>query len=114
MPANVESLGHVFTKDHNALNSSALAVLNINRGSMAQYGFSPPTRIFEAAGAGACLITDEWAGIEEFLEPESEVLVAGNGREVAELLHALNPGRAATIGRAAAHLGRGPLMFVAP
>ena len=45
VPANVKRLGHVFTKDHNALNSSALAVLNINRGSMARVGFSPPVRL---------------------------------------------------------------------
>ena len=34
---------------------------------MARYGFSPPTRVFEAAGAGACVITDAWDGIEQFL-----------------------------------------------
>ncbi len=31
-------------------------------------GFSPATRVFEAAGAGACLITDAWEGLELFLE----------------------------------------------
>ena len=79
MPPNVRYLGHVGTGDHNAFNSSALAVLNINRDSMAAYGFSPPTRVFEAAGAGACLITDAWEGIEQFLEPGREVLVAHDG-----------------------------------
>jgi spore maturation protein CgeB len=58
MPENIAYLGHVYTSDHNAFNCSTLAVLNINRQSMAEYGFSPPTRIFEAAGAAACLITD--------------------------------------------------------
>src|SRR5262249_28006210 len=75
-PVNVKWLGHGSTNEHNALNSSALAVLNINRGSMARFGFSPPTRVFEAAGAGACIITDQWDGIEMFLEPGKEVLVA--------------------------------------
>ncbi len=70
---------------------------------MARYGFSPPTRIFEAAGAGACLITDEWEGIELFLEPEREVLVARDGAEVAEHLQNLTPDRARAIGRAALH-----------
>ncbi len=37
--------------------------------SMAHVGFSPPTRVFEAAGAGACLITDQWDGIEMFFDP---------------------------------------------
>jgi spore maturation protein CgeB len=76
-------------------------VLNVNRESMARYGFSPPTRVFEAAGAGACLITDDWEGIELFLEPGTEVLVAKSGAEVAERLRSLNPKRAATIGTAA-------------
>jgi spore maturation protein CgeB len=101
MPPNVRYLGHVGTGDHNAFNSSALAVLNINRASMAAYGFSPPTRVFEAAGAGACLITDAWEGIEQFLEPGREVLVAHDGAQVAEHLAALDPARSHTIGGAA-------------
>jgi spore maturation protein CgeB len=83
MPQNVRYLGHVYTRDHNALNNSAKAVLNINRESMARYGASPPTRIFEAAGAGACVITDAWPGIEQFLAPGREILTAENGEEVA-------------------------------
>jgi spore maturation protein CgeB len=101
MPPNVRYLGHVGTGDHNAFNSSALAVLNINRASMVAYGFSPPTRVFEAAGAGACLITDAWEGIEQFLEPGREVLVAHDGAEVAEHLATLDPARSNTIGGAA-------------
>ncbi len=52
-PANVQYIGHVPTGAHNAVNSTAHMVLNINRLSMASYGFSPPTRIFEAAAAGS-------------------------------------------------------------
>ena len=63
-------------------------MLNINRASMAAYGFSPPTRVFEAAGAGACLITDAWDGIEQFLEPGREVPGGQDGAEVAEHLRA--------------------------
>ncbi|HKH49572.1 MAG TPA: glycosyltransferase [Thermoanaerobaculia bacterium] len=101
MPANVDYLGHVYTRDHNAFNCTPLAVLNVNRESMARYGFSPPTRVFEAAGAGACLITDAWEGIELFLEPEWEVLVARHGDEVVEKLRELTPDRARQIGQAA-------------
>jgi spore maturation protein CgeB len=104
MPANVGRLGHVGTVEHNALNCSALAVLNISRDSMARNGFSPATRVFEAAGAGACLISDEWEGIAEFLEPGREILVARDGKDVAEILAALTPDRARAIGQAA--LGR--------
>jgi len=72
-PANVRLLGHLYSRDHNAFNCTPRAVININRDSMARFGFSPPTRVFEAAGAGACLITDEWPGIGSFLEPGTEV-----------------------------------------
>jgi spore maturation protein CgeB len=101
MPPNVRRLGHVYTHEHNAFNSTARAVLNVNRESMARYGFSPPTRVFEAAGAAACLITDAWTGLEMFLEPGREVLVAHDGGEVAEHVRALSPKRARTIGDAA-------------
>ena len=101
IPENVRKLGHVGTSDHNAFFSSGLATLNVNRDSMAKYGFSPPTRVFEAIGAGACLITDDWKGIDRFLEPDREVLIASNGAEVAEHLQALDPARARTIAQLA-------------
>lgn len=97
-PANVRYLGHVSTNDHNAFNCTPRAVLNISRESMAANGFSPATRVFEAAGAGACLITDAWTGLEQFLEPEKEVLVAHDGGEVAAAVAALTPARAKAIG----------------
>jgi spore maturation protein CgeB len=53
--------------------------------------------VFEAIGAGACLITDLWVGIGYFLEPDREVLVAASGAEVAGHLDALDPDRAAAI-----------------
>jgi spore maturation protein CgeB len=99
--ANLRYVGHVPPPDHNALNCSALAVLNVSRADMAANGFSPATRVFEAAGAGACLITDAWEGVDEFLEPGREVLVAADGLEVAELLDGLGPARARAIGAAA-------------
>jgi spore maturation protein CgeB len=98
MPGNVRAVGHVSTNKHNAFNASALAVLNVARDSMAAIGYSPATRVFEAAGAGACLITDAWEGIQLFLEPDVEVLVARDGREVAQHLSALTPARARAIG----------------
>ncbi len=100
-PPNVTKLGHVPTEAHNALNTSTLAVLNISRDSMATMGFSPATRVFEAAGAGACLLTDAWAGIEQFLTPGKEVLVVRDGADVAEAVGALTISRSKDIGQAA-------------
>jgi spore maturation protein CgeB len=101
MPANVKYVGHVYTRDHNAFNCTPLAVVNISRSSMAAYGFSPATRVFEAAGASACIITDAWKGIEQFLQPDREVLVAQRGEDVAAYLSNLAPARARQIGNAA-------------
>jgi spore maturation protein CgeB len=101
MPPNVRYVGHVYTRDHNAFNCTPRAVLNISRDSMARYGFSPATRVFEAAGAGACLISDAWVGLELFLEPGREVLVADSGGAVAAHVAALDPARARDMGEAA-------------
>jgi len=101
MPANVRRVGHVGTADHNAFNCSARAVLNVTRDSMAANGWSPATRVFEAAGAGACLITDAWDGVDDFLDPGTEVLVASSGAEVAAHVGALDPVRSRAIGDAA-------------
>ncbi len=101
LPPNVRNLGHVYTPDHNAFNCTPRAVLNISRASMARYGFSPATRVFEAAGAGACLITDAWTGIERFFDPGEEILVAHSGEEVAAHVVDLTPERARQIGQAA-------------
>jgi len=101
MPTNVRYLGHVYTADHNAFNRTPMAVLNVSRDSMARYGFSPATRVFEAAGSAACLITDAWEGIELFLAPGTEVLVAANGDEVAAHVRSLDAQAARRIGEAA-------------
>jgi spore maturation protein CgeB len=103
LPDNVRYAGHVYAHDHNAWNATPTAILNVNRDSMARFGFSPPTRVFEAAGAGACLISDRWPGIEHFLEPEREILLADTGEAVAEHVTRLqrDRARARAIGEAA-------------
>jgi spore maturation protein CgeB len=100
-PTNVRVAGHVGSREHNAFYCSGLATLNVNRSSMARYGFSPPTRIFEAAGAGACIITDAWDGIGCFLTPGEEIFVAASGDDVAAILGSLAPDKARRVGAAA-------------
>ncbi len=101
LPDNIRWIGHVPTALHNAVNCSARLVLNIHRAAMARNGFSPATRLFEAAGAGACQITDDWTGIEEFFEPGAEVLVARDGEEVARWVREVDDAMARAIGSAA-------------
>jgi spore maturation protein CgeB len=95
---NLSYLGHVPPGSHNAFNCSPLAVLNVTRDSMVANGSSPPTRVFEAAGAGACVITDEWEGVGEFLTPGEQVIVCASGADVASVLDSLDPAEAARIG----------------
>ena len=100
LPANVRWIGHVGIADHNRVNCSARMVLNINRNSMASVGFSPPTRVFEAGGAGACLITDDWTGIDNFFALRREILVASSAEGIVRWLHALNDEDAREVGEA--------------
>jgi spore maturation protein CgeB len=101
LPANVRWIGHVPTAEHQVWNCSARMVLNINRADMAANGYSPPTRVFEAAGCASCVITDAWQGISTFFSPGDEILVANSAPEIARLLRATSRERAGAIGRAA-------------
>jgi spore maturation protein CgeB len=100
MPPNVRYIGHVPTADHNRVNCSAGMVMNINRASMADFGYSPPTRVFEVAGAGACMLCDDWPGISDCFEPESEILVVRNAEDVASALHRHDKAARRRIGQA--------------
>ncbi len=86
MPANVRWIGHVPTTEHNRVNCSASMVLNINRASMANSGFSPPTRVFEVAGSGSCLLCDDWPGVDDCFEPGKELLIVRSAQDVADAL----------------------------
>jgi spore maturation protein CgeB len=95
---NLRYLGHVAPRDHNAFNCSPLAVLNVTRDSMVHNGYSPATRVFEAAGAGACIVSDTWEGLDLFLEPGTEVIACASGADVIEALTGLELERATEIG----------------
>jgi spore maturation protein CgeB len=101
LPPNVRWIGHVPTGEHRAWNCSARMVLNVNRQSMAHYGYSPPTRVFEVAGCGACLITDAWEGVDTFFVPGEEILVAASAEEIVSFLRGVSHDDAREIGRRA-------------
>lgn len=101
IPKNVRYVNQVSGKDHNSFNCSSSFVLNISRQGPSSYGSSPATRIFEAAGAGACVITDYRKGINEFFIPGKEILVARNGDEVRYFLEDMGKEEADIIGNAA-------------
>lgn len=101
MPGNVRYLGHVPTARHNEVNASARLVMNIHRDSMVENGWSPATRMFEAAGAAACQVTDTWRGIEEFFAPDREILLADDAEDVCRFIRTLDAEAARRIGHAA-------------
>jgi spore maturation protein CgeB len=89
------------TARHNEVNASARLVLNIHRDSMARNGWSPATRMFEAAGAAACQVTDAFDGLEEFFLPGEEILVAHSAEDVARFVREVSEEQAREIGAAA-------------
>ncbi|RRA49389.1 glycosyltransferase [Acidipila sp. EB88] len=98
LPANVRWIGHVPTAEHNRVNCSASFVMNINRSSMANSGFSPPTRIFEVSGTGTPLLCDDWPGIDDVFEPGSEILVVRSAEDVVAAITAYTPAQQQAIG----------------
>jgi spore maturation protein CgeB len=101
LPPNVRWIGHVPTSAHRVLNCSARMVLNINRADMAATGYSPPTRVFEAAGCGSCVVTDAWEGISTFFAPGDEILVASTAEDIIHHLRETSLEKARRIGAAA-------------
>jgi len=89
-PMNVRWIGHVPASEHNRINCSAGMVINISRSSIAERGYAPPNRIFEAAGAAACMLSDEWPGLKEFFDPGREIFVVRSAEDVAAALRSFD------------------------
>jgi spore maturation protein CgeB len=86
-PDNVRRFEHVAPADHPALYSSSRATLNITRKEMAESGFCPSGRFFEAAACGTPIVTDSWQGLDAFFDPDNEVTVVSSA---ADVMHVLN------------------------
>jgi spore maturation protein CgeB len=101
LPKNIRLAGEIYSWDYNAFNSSPLMILNVAWEGVSHYGFSPAARVFQAAAAGACVISESWDGLESFFEPGKEILVAHSGIDVARHMREMSQSRALSIGRAA-------------
>jgi spore maturation protein CgeB len=84
--ANIHFVRHIPPAEHAAFFSSSRLTLNLTRRSMAQMGWCPSGRLFEAAACGAALLSDDWDGLEEFLSPGKEVLIAHDTSDVLDAL----------------------------
>jgi spore maturation protein CgeB len=69
---------------------------------MAEYGYCPSGRLFEAAACGAPILSDGWEGLDQFFAPGEEILRVDTTGDVmqalsltdAELQHIAEAGRA--------------------
>jgi len=85
-PRNVEHLEHVPPPAHPRFYASQRLTLNVTRRAMVAAGWSPSVRLFEAAACGVPIVSDWWPGLDAFLVPGTEVLVAATTDDVVRIL----------------------------
>ncbi|MGA8026120.1 MAG: glycosyltransferase [Bryobacteraceae bacterium] len=85
-PANVERMEHLPATAHRRFYNSQTFTLNVTRRDMVRAGYSPSVRLFEAAACGVPILTDEWPGLEKFLDPSSEIIAVRSGAAVTSYL----------------------------
>jgi spore maturation protein CgeB len=101
LPKNVRRIIHLEPEFHPIFYCSSRFTLNLTRKEMIEAGYSPSVRLFEAAGCGAAIISDEWPGLETFFTPGDDVLLAHSGQEIISHLSTLGEDEARAIGRRA-------------
>jgi len=93
-------VSHVPPPRHPAFYSSSKLTLSVTRAAMAEMGYCPSGRLFEAAACETPVLSDAWDGLQQFFEPGREILVASSASDVVEFL-ALSPEELRSIGCAA-------------
>jgi spore maturation protein CgeB len=79
---NIFYLSHMPPQDHPAFFCSSGLTLNVTRRPMADMGFCPSGRLFEAAACGTPLLSDWWEGLDAFFAPSEEILIAATTDDV--------------------------------
>lgn len=98
--SNVWFVRHLPPADHPAFFASSPLTLNVTRSAMADMGYCPSGRLFEAAACGTAVLSDTWEGLDRFFEPGREIFTAGSTEEVIEIL-SLPPEEIRRVARAA-------------
>jgi len=75
---NIFFARHVAPGDHARFYCSSALTVNVTRGVMADMGYCPSGRLFEAAACGIPILSDSWEGLEQFFQPDKEILVAAD------------------------------------
>ena len=73
---NIFFVRHLPPPEHPAFFASSRLTLNVTRQAMAEMGWCPSGRLFEAAACGCPILSDTWQGLDAFFTPGSEILVA--------------------------------------
>jgi spore maturation protein CgeB len=84
--SNIYFVRHLPPAMHPAFYSSSRMTLNVTRRAMAEMGYCPSGRLFEAAACGVPLLSDDWEGLDEFYNPGSEILVCRTTEDVLRAL----------------------------
>jgi spore maturation protein CgeB len=100
-PANVQRIEHLAPAQHREFYNSQAFTLNLTRAEMIKVGYSPSVRLFEAAACGSAIISDWWEGLDEFLSPGRQILIAHNTEDVLRILTDTPEERRREIGQAA-------------
>lgn len=85
-PKNVRRINHLNPRWHGRFYSSSRLTLNVTRRDMVQAGWSPSVRLFEAAACGACIVSDNWPGLDSFFHPQQEILLPTCAEDVARYI----------------------------
>lgn len=83
---NISFVRHLPPPEHPAFFSSSRLTLNITRHAMAETGWCPSGRLFEAAACGTPILSDSWEGLDSFFEPGQEILIAERSEEAVSAL----------------------------
>jgi spore maturation protein CgeB len=83
---NIWFVRHLPPPEHPTFYSSSRLTLSVTRAAMAEMGYCPSGRLFEAAACGTPIVSDGWEGLDEFFQPGQEIIVASSANEVTEAL----------------------------
>lgn len=84
--SNIYFVRHLPPGEHPCFFSSSTLTLNVTRRAMAEMGFCPSGRLFEAASCGVPILSDGWEGLETFFTPDVEILIARNAEDTLRAL----------------------------
>ncbi len=83
---NVFFVHHLPPSEHAAFFCSSKLTLNVTRAAMATMGWCPSGRLFEAAACEAAVLSDDWAGLDEFYTRSEEIFIAHDTQEALQIL----------------------------